>query len=416
MELNCAELFLSGYFLAYGITNNKAKTQYFPGRRITFMELEYQDYGIYDCHAYMQFENGNRLDLVYARFVIQDDKLKDEVFKPHQLSAFEINFPVLNLPPNDCPNQSSSVYLINDKPLLSIYQGITQGCSFASTLFSYQCKTRYLSFTYIPGTNNYRPKIVLCCNSAVNGRHKLKVKSVAIEFRVFPKDFIMDASEISNHDVSDKLITLIMQYIRGVVNMVFLAKDFLEVIIVMGILVCLIFVYVCQYLMESIINDISDIIMVIFQAIQINIVGKRDDCVCLVLNHDSDNCVVGAEIVDTLEQWTNVCFAERDLAHESNQPLLRLLYISLSNSKKLIVAVSKDFIEDPMSMYFLKSHVVHRITEGNYCQENVVFVILDNAEIPESLLCNFTKSKQWNWNTFVGVISHKCSKLTKIQY
>ena len=74
------------------------------------------------------------------------------------------------------------------------------------------------------------------------------------------------------------------------------------------------------------------------------------------------------------------------------------LYSALRRSKWLIIAVSKDFLKDDMLTYFVKNHVVHRIIQKYYHQENVVFVLLDDVEIPDNLLANFTSSQQLKWS------------------
>ena len=93
-----------------------------------------------------------------------------------------------------------------------------------------------------------------------------------------------------------------------------------------------------------------------------------------------------------------MCFADRDLVHESNKPVLKSLYNAFCKSKRLIVLVSKEFMEDYLMKHFLKSRVVHRISTKDYKQEHIVFIVLDNTEIPESISSDFTKSQYWQWN------------------
>ena len=291
----------------------------FPGGEKTIMHFENDDFGIYECHAFITFGQGNHMDLLYSQINIKEIMIRDKIIYPYPGSVFEIYFPIIHLSPKDLPYNSSS-YLINDQPLYSIDQGLTKGCSYASILFfSYPCETRHLNFTNIQGKNEYRPKIWLCYNSAVAGKHRLEVQYVSIEFTVVPQTFIMGDLEITR----EKFSGVLKQNLIKLGEIVFLLKDCIELILVIGIsdlcLSCL------RSEMDCIASNICDTICITFQALQYNLVGKGGSDNCLVLNHENDNGVVASELVERMEQWTTVCFAERDLAHESNQPLFSII-------------------------------------------------------------------------------------------
>ena len=142
--------------------------------------------------------------------------------------------------------------------------------------------------------------------------------------------------------------------------------------------------------------NICGIVVPMFRLFQ----QRNPSCLCLILNSESDNTTVLKEIVSMTEQWIPVCFPERDLAHEGNQPFVSSLHKALINSQRLIVVVSKEFIQDKLLIFFLKSHVVYEMSEGTYRPENVLFIILDETKVPRYIAGSFAQSEFLRWRTF----------------
>ena len=138
LELICPFPEFDLYPVSFGILRilkNGSIDETFNGKQKIIMHLEPEDFGIYDCYAFIKFGPGAQLDLLYSHLHVEEEILSDDVFHAYPGSPFQINFPVVHFSPNDTPDERSTSYFINHVPLWDIDQGYMHGCSFASKLY-----------------------------------------------------------------------------------------------------------------------------------------------------------------------------------------------------------------------------------------------------------------------------------------